>query len=89
MNFKKTYTKEEAEELLDWMKNCKAKGSQKIREGVVVSDISLFLQNNQYVVSTHYENPNFAGQIQLIYELREALNQQQSQAQPQPDSSGQ
>lgn len=88
MEFKQTYTKEEAEELTKWMESCKASGPIQLRSGVNITNIQLFLTNNLNIVSSKYHNPNFAGQIRLVMELRSLL-EQQAKEQLQPDSSSQ
>lgn len=70
--FKQKYTKEEADELLAWM-DTRPQGEMQLASGIVVKDIAKFIQNMQSIVQERYDNPCFAGQIEILMQLKEAL----------------
>lgn len=78
MTYKKTYTKEEVEEVLQWLKDHPYSGSVSVGKGMNIIDMQTFLDNMSNVAVAQYENPTFGGQIELLFRAKNAIEQAQN-----------
>ena len=74
--FKKSYTKEEAEELLRWI-DTKPTGTVDLGEGIVIKDIAYFVSQMRSIVKERYMNRAFAGQFEILCRLKEAYEKKE------------
>ena len=69
--FKRTYTKEEAQELIKWIDATKPKGEIDLGQGVYISDLEKFSNQIRHIAAEKYNNPTVSGQISLMMDVRE------------------
>ena len=69
--FKRTYTKEEAQELIDWIDSTKPTGEIDLGQGVFISDLEKFANQIRHIAAEKYNNPTFSGQISLMMDVKE------------------
>lgn len=74
-HFKRTYTKEEAEELVRWIDKFKPEGELDLGHGVCIKELKVFSQQVRHVAVEKYSSPTFAGQISLMMDVRDLLSQ--------------
>lgn len=71
--YKRTYTKEEAQELIDWIDSAKPTGEIDLGDGVYIKDLEKFSKQVRHIASEKYNNPTFGGQISLMMDVRAKL----------------
>ncbi len=69
--YKRTYTKEEVQELIDWIDQMKPSGEIDLGHGVYIKDLSKFSAQVRYIAKEKYDNPTFGGQISLMMDVKE------------------
>jgi hypothetical protein len=72
-NYKRTYTKEEAEDLVKWIETAKPTGEIDLGQGVMIRDLEVFASQVKHIALEKYDNPTFSGQISLMMDVRERL----------------
>lgn len=70
MDFKKTYTKEDSDELLKWI-DTNPKGSVDLGHGIKIKYIENYLKQAIGTIKTQYENPNYCGFFYDLYRVKE------------------
>ncbi len=73
--YKRTYTKEEAQELIDWIDKTHPKGEIDLGQGVFISDLEKFSTQVRHIAIEKYNNPTFGGQISLMMDVRKKLEE--------------
>ncbi len=73
-HFKRSYTKEEAEDLIRWIDEVKPKGEINLGHGVLIKDLEKFASQVRHIAQENYSNPTFAGQISLMMDVREQMS---------------
>ena len=76
MDYKRTYTKDEAEELIHWFETHECEQDIDIGQRVHIKNLSLALKQLFHVARTQYNNPSFSGQINLLGRIKDALIEQ-------------
>ena len=69
--YKRTYTKAEAQKLIDWIDSVNPKGEIDLGNGVYIKDIEKFANQIRFIAKEKYNNPTFSGQISLMMDIRE------------------
>ena len=77
--FKTTYTKEESKELLRWI-DTHPTGEMDLGDGIYIKDINFFVNQMRAIVELSYQNPAFAGQMELLCRLKEAYEKREQNA---------
>jgi len=72
MDFKPEYTKEDADELLAWI-DTKPSGRVDLGGGLLFTDVALFVQQSRYTVEHRYNQPTYAGLMDILFRLREKM----------------
>jgi hypothetical protein len=73
MKYKRTYTKQEAEALIQWFDQHKSEQVVDMGHGLVIRDIAKLVAQSRNVVLKKYDNPTYSGQIQLLFNLQEQM----------------
>jgi len=73
MDYKKTYTKEEAEELLRWFDSHECDQEVDLGHGLVVKDFKKLVSQSRNILEKKYGNTTYSGQIQFLYRLQEEM----------------
>lgn len=81
-NYKRTYTKEEADDLVKWIDTAKPSGELDLGQGVLIRDLAKFAAQVKHIAQEKYDNTTFSGQIALMMDVRARLD---SSAQHNPE----
>ena len=73
MEYKRTYTKEEAEEIIRWFDAHECNQEVDLGHGLVVENIKHLINQSRNIVLKKYDNPTYSGQIQFLYHLQEVM----------------
>ena len=73
-NYKRSYTKEEAEDLVKWIDTFKPSGELDLGDGVLIRDLKKFSEQVKHIAKEKYNNPTFSGQIGLMRDVRLKLD---------------
>lgn len=73
-NYKRSYTKEEADDLVKWIETYKPSGELDLGDGVVIRDLQKFSDQVKHIAKEKYGNPTFSGQIGLMMDVRQKLD---------------
>ncbi len=73
-NYKRTYTKEEADDLVRWIEQTKPSGEIDLGDGVFIRDLKKFSDQVKHIAKEKYDNPTFSGQIGLMMDVRTKLD---------------
>jgi len=72
MEFKTHYTKEDADELLRWF-DTEPSGSCDLGNGVVVKDVSYYIQQVRKTVERKYASSKYSGMMADLFLLKEKM----------------
>ena len=72
--YKRTYTKEEADDLVKWIEAFKPSGEMDLGDGVFIKDLRKFSEQVKHIAKDKYNNPTFSGQIALMMDVRAKLD---------------
>ena len=70
-NFKRGYSKEEADELVAWIDKVHPSGEFDLGPGVHINDLKVFSNQVKHIILTNYGNPTFSGQIAMMLDVKE------------------
>ena len=76
MEYKPTYTKEDADELVKWFETHTYDTELDMGGGLYIADLRNTLPQMLHIVRTKYDNRTFSGQIHLTFKIREELIKQ-------------
>lgn len=74
-NYKRVYSKAEADELVAWIDKVKPKGEFTLMPGVHIKELERFSAQVKHIVSTNYGNPTFSGQIAMMMDVKERYSE--------------
>ena len=72
--YKRTYTKEEAEDLVRWIEQTNPSGEIDLGDGVFIHDLKKFSDQVKHIAKEKYNNPTFSGQLGLMMDVRSKLD---------------
>jgi hypothetical protein len=73
MEYKSTFTQEEAEEIIQWFKTHEYDNEVDIGEGQYIKNIKKCVNALTHTTLTQYKNSTFSGQIFNLFRIREEL----------------
>ena len=73
--YQRTYTKAEAQELIDWIESTKPSGEIDLGQGVFIKDLEKFASQVKHIAREKYNNPTFSGQISLMMDVKKRYGQ--------------
>ncbi len=76
MTYKRTYTKQEVDELFHWFDTHEYENEINLTPGLKGANVKLLVEQTRYIAQTKYDNPTYSGQIQLVFHLRDELIRQ-------------
>lgn len=76
MEYKKTFTKEEIDELIHWFDTHQYEKELDLGIGVSTKNLDQSIPPLIHVARTKYMSPVFSGQIYMLFRIRDALIQQ-------------
>lgn len=76
MEYKRTYKKDEVQELYQWFDTHQFENEIELGFGVSVKNVKETIKNSRFIVLEKYDNPTYSGQIQLLFHLRDELIKQ-------------
>ena len=74
-NYKRVYSKAEADDLVAWIDKVHPKGELTLSPGVHIKDLERFSAQVKHIVSTNYDNPTFSGQISMMLDVKERYSE--------------
>ena len=76
MEFKPKYTKEEVDELVNWFTTHTFEHELDVGGGIYIQDVQMAVKAMIRIAQTKYQNTTFAGQIYLLFRMRDELIKQ-------------
>lgn len=76
MEYKRTYKKDEVQELYQWFDSHQFESEIELGFGVSVKNAQEMVENSRHIVLEKFDNATYSGQIQLLFHLREELIKQ-------------
>ncbi len=75
MEFKKTYSVEDLQEVCDWMRKHSAEMPKELKldEATVISDLAFTIDRLFDAVEIGHDNPTYTGLLSTLFKIREKL----------------